>query len=114
MAALDPPQTPCKKVSDVETQACSFADLLDTGELLTTLTSVLEVTTTDLTLDNKAISTAILSILDEDVEVGEAVQWRVTGGTVANSLYGIKIIVVTDSSPARTLVRTVTLGIEAD
>ena len=118
MSKLDPPQTQRKKVSDLETVAVSFADLLDTGETLATLTSVLELTTTDLTLGDKAISTAVLDILEESTAIGEAVQFSVDGGTAGGGVggvYQIQIKVVTDSTPTgRKLTRTVKLIVEAD
>ena len=44
-------------VSDLEAVAVEFTDHLDSGELLTGTPTVEEITTTDLTLANKALNT---------------------------------------------------------
>ena len=96
------PQRVC--MTDAETRAVkvSFASDLDSGELLTGTPTITEITTTDLTLANKAVSTAALTILGKTVATGAAVQFTVTGGT-AGSVYDVKINVGTDATPAQTL-----------
>ncbi len=97
----------CKQrlcMTDAETRAVkvSFADDLDSGELLTGTPTVAEITTSDLTLANKAVSTGSLTILGKTVATGAAVQFTVTGGT-AGTTYEVKITCGTDATPAQTL-----------
>lgn len=68
-------------------------------EKLSGTPTVTEVTTTDLTLASKAISTGILSINGVDVPIAMAVQFTVdaSGGTVGKE-YTIKIVCGTDGS----------------
>ena len=108
------PQQQEKTVSEVRNVAVSFAGALDTGELLTGTPTVAEQTTSDLTFSNEAVSTAALTINDTSVPLGEAVQFKVTGGTVANSPYTIVISCATDSSPAQTLYGTIIMNVVAD
>ena len=76
---------------------------LDTSELLTGTPTVTEVTTSDLTIANKAVSTAALEIKGKTVAIGKAVQFSVMGG-VSGTTYEIRVSVGTDSTPAETLV----------
>jgi hypothetical protein len=99
-------QIPTISAGDTEVAAVDFTDLLDTGETLTGTPTVVEVTTTALTLANKAISTSSLVILDRVVATGHAVQFKVTG-QVATHTYRIRITATTTSTPARVLVRDV-------
>ena len=113
------PQRPFKSVSGTRNISVSFSDMLDTGELLTGTPTILEVVNasspnTDLTLASKLVSTALLDINNVSVPIGEAVQFNVVGGTVANSPYSITITVSTDSTPAQVLIGTVVLTIIAD
>lgn len=102
-----------KTVSDDELVSIDYQGQLDAGELLTGTPTVTEVTTTDLTLANKVVNTAVLTIKGESVAIGQAVQFSVTGGT-ASTTYDIKIAVSTDSTPTRTLNRRVKLKILID
>ena len=86
---------------------------LDDGELLTGTPTVLEVSTSDLTLTNKVVNTAALTLEGVSVAVGQAVQFSVAGGT-AGSTYQITCTCGTDSTPAQTVKQTVTLVVEAD
>jgi len=113
------PQRPFMSVSGTRNAAVSFSDMLDVGELLTGTPTILEVANTgspntDLTLANKAVSTTELTINDKTVPIGEAVQFNVVGGTVANSPYSITITVDTDATPAQVLIGTVVLTVIAD
>lgn len=83
----------------------SFAGRLDDGELLTGTPLVVEVTTSILTLTNKVVSTAILTINKISVPVGEAVQFKVVAS--ATGTYTVKITATTDASPAQTLIETI-------
>ena len=102
-----------KKVGEARNAAISFVNLLDVGELLTGTPTIVEVTTTDLVLSNKAVSTAELTINGKKVPTGEAVQFKVTTG-LANVSYKIRITVLTDATPAQTLIITVRLRVKAD
>jgi hypothetical protein len=95
-------QRPTVSVGDVEKGAVSFANYLDTGETLTGTPLVDEVTTTDLTLGGKAVSSAALTILGESVSAGQAVQFTMSGQK-ANTLYTIRVTATTTAS--RTVVR---------
>jgi len=114
MSVATAPQVQCKTESDVRNVAVSFAELLDTGELLTGTPTIVEVTTSDLTLGSKVVNTAALTILGESVAIGQAVQFSVSGGDASTKRYTIKITATTDSSPAQTLVRNVELDVIAD
>jgi hypothetical protein len=108
------PQRPAISVGDTEVVSINYTDHLDSGESLTGTPTVAEVTTTDLTLDDKAVNTATYVEADsgDTVAVGAAVQFSVAGGTAANSPYTIRVTVSTDATPARTFVRDVKLGWE--
>ena len=97
-------QRPMISVGDVEKGAVSFADKLDTGETLTGTPTVTEVSTADLTLGSKAVSTTSLTILGETVAAAEAVQFTVSGQK-AGTLYTISVTASTTAS--RTAVRYV-------
>jgi len=105
------PQTFVISVGDTETVAVNFTDHLDSGELLTGTPTVVEVTTSDLTLGSKAVNTAtyVESQSGDTVAIGAAVQFSVSGGTAANSPYKIRVTCSTDATPARTFVRDCTL-----
>ena len=105
-------QLPSKTVSEVRNAAVSFDDVLDEGELLTGTPSVDAVT--DLTFSNIAVSTTILEINGKDVPVGRAMQFKVTGGLVANSPYTIPVQATSDSTPAQTLRGKCLLEVESD
>ena len=110
------PQRNTKTVSEVRNVAVSFSGKLDSGELLTGTPTVTEVDPSSpqaLTFSNIAINTAILTINDIPTPIGEAVQFKVSGG-VANAVYVIKIMCGTDSTPAQTLYGTITLRVRAD
>ena len=106
-------QTQTKNASEVRTIAVSFDNKLDSGELLTGTPIIVEVTTTDLTLGSKAVSTAALTINGESVAIGKALQCSVTGGT-AGTTYEIKFTCGTDATPAQTLIGTIKLKVVAD
>lgn len=80
--------------------AISFSGELDSGEKLTGVPTVLEDTTSDLTITNKTINTAILEDVNGvDVPVGEAVQYHIAGFVSASFPYTINITATTDASP---------------
>ena len=107
------PQRHTKCVSEAVNVKVDMRGLLDTGELLTGTPTVVEVTTTDLTLENKIINTTSLTINGDTVAAGQAVQFRISGGT-AGSTYTIRITVGTDSSPAQTRMQKLKIKVIAD
>jgi len=90
-----------------------FSELLDDGELLTGTPSILELVSSDLTITNKVVSTAIKTINGVSTPIGEATQCFVTGGTVGTT-YDIQIIAVTDATPAQTLYGNIKLKVIAN
>jgi len=107
------PQIHTKSVSAVRNIAYAFDDVLDSGELLTGTPTIAEVTTTDLTISSKSVSTAELIIDGITTPIGEAVQCSITGG-VADTSYDVLITVSTDATPAQTLTGKFTLKVIAD
>ncbi len=107
------PQQQSKTASEIRNVSVSFSGKLDSSELLTGTPTVVEVTTSDLTLDNKLVSTAILTINGVSTPVAEAIQFNVAGGT-AGTKYTISISCGTNASPAQTMYGTVVLNVTAD
>lgn len=110
------PEIGQKKVSETEILSVDYTEVLNTGttnELLASVTSVTEVTTSDLTIANAAVNAAPIDINDIEVAIGKAVQFSVVGG-VANTRYKIKIVIATDSTPARALIRYINLDVVED
>lgn len=109
------------KVGSTRTPRLSYDEILEkkapdgtgTNELLTGTPTVVEVTTTDLTIDNKAVSTTSLDIRNETIITGRALTFRVSGHLVANAPYTIKITVSTDATPAQTFVKELIIDVEA-
>jgi hypothetical protein len=100
-------EIPCRSAGSTRNAAFDFGDdegPLDSGELLTGTPTIVEVSTSALTISNKVVSTAELTINGRTVAIGEAVQCSVTGGT-AGTTYTIRVTVDTDSTPAQTIVR---------
>lgn len=95
------PQIHCKSVSEVRNVAFDFSGKLDDGELLTGTPTVTD-ETGDLTISNVKVNTEALTILGNTVAVGQAVQFRVSGGT-AGASYDVAITVSTNATPAQTL-----------
>jgi hypothetical protein len=91
---------------DTEVVSVDYTDLLDKGELLTGTPTIVEVPPSDLTLGNKAVSTAELIIQERTVAIGAAVQFTVSGQS-DETTYAVRITVSTDATPARTFVRDV-------
>ena len=102
-------QVPVISAGDTEVLAVDFTDQLDSGELLTGTPTIVEVTTTALTLASKAVSTAALVIDGRTVAIGMAVQCKVSG-QVASNTYRIRITVSTNATLARTFVRDATFS----
>ncbi len=102
-----------KLVSEVRNVAVSFVGKLDSGEKVTGTPTVTEVDTSDLTISNVAVSTAALTINDKSVAIGEAVQFRVSGG-LAGVSYTLRVTAASDATPAQTLIVNTILNVAAD
>lgn len=113
---LEAPQTHVKTAGETRLCTVSFRDILSSGELLTGTPTVVEVTTSDLTLSSKAVNTAAVPVSDvypEQVAIGQAVQFLAAGGT-AGTTYTIRVTCGTDASSAQTLSRRVRLKVVTD
>ena len=90
-----------------ETRLIRFdlTDDLEAGASLSGTPTVSEVTTTDLTLANKAVNTStyVDDLTGETIAVGKAVQFTCAGGS-AGTTYRVRVTVSTDSTPTETLV----------
>lgn len=88
-------------VGDTRNATVSFHRALDTGVTLST-PLVVEQTTSDLTLTNKAINTATVAVEDNastiTVAIGQAVQFTMAGGTSANSPYTVRCTATSSES----------------
>lgn len=82
----------------------SFEDQLTGDETLTGTPTVVERDTTDLTITNESINIAEITIDDQPVAIGKAVQFLVSGQLAATSIYVLKVSATTTSDPAQTLV----------
>ena len=97
-----------KSVGDTDVGAIDMAPYLDAGDLDIYVTTgekcasltVVELTTTALTIANVAVSTAALIINGVSVPIGKAVQFSYLG-MAASTEYKLLITVTTDSTPAR-------------
>lgn len=107
------PQRYIKHVSELVNVAVDMRGLLDTSELLTGTPTIVEVTTTDLTLSSKAINTGAVVVNGVSCAAGEAITFRVAGG-VAGTQYVIRITAGTNATPAQTRIVKVRLGVVAD
>lgn len=102
-------QVPLVSVGDTELCAIDYTDWLDSGETLTGTPTVVEVTTSALTLASKAVNSAAVVILGETVAIGKAVLFKVSGQQ-ASVTYRIRVTVsTTGGTVARTVVRDVLL-----
>lgn len=104
-------QVPTISEGDTETIAIDFTDWLDSGESLTGTPTIVEQTTSDLTIGSVAVSTAILTILDNSVAIGAAVQGSVSGQLASQGTYTVLVTATTDATPARTVAREATFGV---
>jgi hypothetical protein len=107
------PQRRTKTASETRNVAVSFVDVLDVGELLTGTPTVVEVTSTDLTLTNKAVNGSSLVVNDVTCLAGQVVTFTVAGG-VAGTDYQIRITATSNAGNAQTLQATVRLRVTAD
>ncbi len=90
-----------KGSNETRNVAVSYADKLESGELLTGTPTITEVTSSDLTLSNKIVSTGSLTINGVSVSAGQAITFTVAGGT-SSTVYTIRIQCGTDATNAQT------------
>lgn len=92
-------------INETEVVSVNYSDILSSGELLTGTPTVSEVSTTNLSLGNKLVSTAtyVESFSGETVAIGKAVQFTISTSTLG--VYQVRVSVDTDSTPTRTIVR---------
>lgn len=105
------PEQPVAVPGETRNFAVSFADVLDSGELLTGTPTIVEQTTTDLTLSDKVVNTSTLIINGVSTIAGNAVQFKAVGFVEATVAYAITITATTDSTPAQTLVKYITFQV---
>ena len=72
----------------------SFDDMLESGEVVSTISSVLA---TGLTISGEAVTTATVEVFGKTIGIGRAITFTVAGG-VANTKYTVVATVVTDGS----------------
>ena len=106
-------QRPTISAGDTDVGTVEFLKYLDTGELLTGTPTVVEITSTDLTIANVAVNTvALTDVLGNSVKIGQAVQFSVSG-QVANTTYRLRVTAATDATVPRTVVRDAIIKVAA-
>lgn len=111
--AITAPERPVAVVGESFLASVSFAEVLDIGETLASVSSATEKTTSDLTITSTSVSDAALTISGQSVAAAEAVQMLIAGHLVANSPYTVTITVATSSTPAQTRIRNFTFDVVA-
>ena len=101
------PEVPQVYVGSVRLASVSFDKGLDAGEVIASVSTPVETGTSDLTISNEAVSTSALTISGNTVATGRAIQFKYSG-QLAGVTYVIFATVVTDSSPAQTLLGRMT------
>ncbi len=109
------PQRYSKTVSEVRLISLSFVGKLEAGELLSGTPTVTDNSGSpaELTLSNKAVNDAELTLNGRTVAIGQAVQFRVSGGT-GGTEYTIMASADSDSSPSQTLIGAIILDVIPD
>lgn len=105
------PQRHTKTAGEVRNLSIDMQGLLDEGELLTGTPTIVEVTTTHLTITNKAVSSEALMINGIECPIGQAMQCTIAGGTAGHT-YSIRFTVGTDAG--QTLIVTASLRVIED
>ena len=90
-----------KGSSEIRNVAVSYADKLETSELLTGTPTITEVSSSDLTLSNKIVSTGALTINGVSASAGQAITFTVAAGT-SSTVYTIRIQCGTDATNPQT------------
>jgi hypothetical protein len=94
-------EVPSKGPGEIRNGAISLAHLLETGEVLTG-TPTVSATPSGLTFSNVAVNSTAITIDGVSVTAGEAIQFRVTGGS-SGVLYTCTATCSTNSTPAQTV-----------
>jgi len=113
MPTIVAPEIQCKADSEERNFAVDFIGRLDAGELLTGTPTVAEIGSSDLAITNVVINTIALTINGVAVAIGQAIQYKVTGGTVGTT-YRLLVTALTDASVAQTLKAIVRLEVIDD
>ena len=102
--AVEAPQTYTLSTGSTRLVRVNYTKLLDSDVSLTGTPLVDEVTTSDLTLANKAVNTDtyVDANTGKTVAVAKAIQFTIAGGTSGQS-YTVRVTVSTDSTPVETL-----------
>lgn len=90
-------QQPQISEGDVDVVSIDYTSYLDSDETLSGTPTVTEVTTADLTLASKAVSSAALVILGRTVAIAKAVQFSVSGQQ-SGTTYRVRVSVATSAS----------------
>ena len=101
------PQEQAMRTTETRIISVSFVGKLDSGELLASVITPTADPAT-VTISNEAVNTAALTILGKAVAIGQAVQFKVTSATASTT---ITVTATSDSTPAQTLVATLTLNV---
>ena len=104
------PQIRNKRVAEVVNISYDCRGLLDTDELIVGAPTVLEVSTSDLTLGTPSVNTADVVINKDTVPAGKAVSFSTSGG-VAKTRYTLEISFSTDATPAQDRVASLRLDV---
>ncbi len=105
-------EIPTFAVGEVNNVTVSFVGVLEKDELLTGVPTVVELSTSDLTISNQSVNGAVVQMGDHIIPVGKAVQFKCLGQT-GTTQYTIKVTALTDSTPAQTKVRGVKFDTKA-
>lgn len=105
----------CVTTSEVRNLYVEFSDDLVGSDKLTGTPTIVEVTTSDLTLSNEVVTTATYqSAKGETVAIGAAVSFKVDASEAsASTTYTIKITCATDNAVPETLHGEVQISVEA-
>jgi len=96
----------CKRETEDEVLTFDFSSRLADVELLSGTPTVVETTTTDLTITNIAVNTVELNFDGYIIPIGKAVQCLVADGDVGTEdkvTYELTVTISTDSTPSRKL-----------
>ena len=93
-------QVPIISIDDIEIAAIDFTNLLDGDEVIDSAT-VVEETTNDLTLTDAQVNIEVLEILNQEVAIGKAVLYELSGQE--DPQYSVIVTIETDKG--RTLNR---------
>lgn len=103
-------QTHCMTMNEEKNLAISFSPLLGDGQVLTG-TPVITASPSSITITNKVVSIAEITLNQTPVPVGEAVQCHVASPTAVGT-YTITILCDDDEDPAQTHEGEIILQVE--